>query len=480
MGSVPTIAADFDVNRIAIIGAGPAGLAAAKYLRAQKAFSEIVIFEQHDKIGGIWNYSPLTQSSVTVPQDSPYVAPDAPIRPGKDAAPIFTSPMYERLHANIPGSLMNFVGQKFPEDAWVFPQREVIQEYLWKYGEDVKELVKFCYEVKKISLTPKDGRDKWTVEAHSTIDDSTITDIFDAVVVANGHYTTPYIPDFKGAREFNAAYPGVISHSKQYRTPEPFKDKKVVIVGNGPSGLDLALQINGACKKPALVSVRQPTSPERLKHTGCEDVAEIDEFIVEGRAIRFKDGRIERDIDAVVVCTGFFFSYPFFPDLQHKLVTTGRGVHGLYQHLFHIQHPTLVFPALNMKAVPWPLSEGQAAVFSAVWSNNLPLPPKAEMQAWTDELEKTAENDALHVFGPNGDGLYINELHKWAMQAKFLGQEPPVWNHELMWQRSVFIEAKLRFEQLGCKAKTLEEIGFHYEPPKSAEAPSAEEQHEAL
>ncbi|CAM1508333.1 Fc.00g051810.m01.CDS01 [Cosmosporella sp. VM-42] len=461
MGSVPPTT--FAVKRIAIIGAGPCGLSAAKYLRAQNAFSQIVIFEQQDEVGGIWNYSPLAPETCTVPQEDPFVAPDEPLRPRSDAVPIFPSPMYERLHANIPGRLMTFTDQKFPDDAWVFPQRELIEEYLHKYGEDVRELVKFCYQVTRVTLNQQDGHDKWEIEATSTRGERGISDTFDAVVVANGHYSTPLIPEMKGAREFAEAYPGVIRHSKQYRTPRPFKDQKVVVVGNGPSGLDIALQINTECRKPGLISVRQPTSPERLAHIGCEEVAEIEEFLVDKKAVRFSDGRIETEIDAIIFCTGFLFSYHFLPSLQHKLITTGRGIHGLYKHLFHIQHPTLAFPGLNMKAVPWPLSEGQAAVFSAVWSNNLQLPAKEEMEAWSQNLEE-AKGEALHVFGPLGDGHYINELHDWAKQAKFLGKEPPYWDDELMWERSIFVEAKLRFEQLGCKAKTLEDIGFHYTP----------------
>ncbi|KAF7561306.1 hypothetical protein G7046_g2836 [Stylonectria norvegica] len=462
MGSYPP--ASFDVKKIAIVGAGPSGLAAAKYLKAQNAFEEIVIFEQLDKLGGIWNYSELAPETCTVPQEDPFGAPDKPIRPRPDAAPIFTSPMYDRLHANIPGSLMNFKDQKFPDDSWVFPSRTTIQKYLHDYGEDIKDLVRFSFQVNSITLNPQDGHDKWDIEAQSTTSSEVIVkETFDAVVIANGHYSTPFIPDMKNITEFNRVYPGVISHSKQYRTPYPFKDKKVVVVGNGPSGLDIALQINEECRKPALISVRQPTSPERLAHSGCEEVAEIDEFLVDQKGIRFKDGRVETNIDAVVICTGFLYSYPFLPGLQRKLVTTGRGVHGLYKHLFYIQHPTLVFPGLNMKAVPWPLSEGQAAVFSSVWSNQLLLPTKEEMEAWSQELEQK-HDDALHYFEPLGDGFYINELHDWAMKAKYVAKEPPQWDDELMWQRSIFIEAKAAFEKLGCRAKTLGEIGFVYEP----------------
>jgi cation diffusion facilitator CzcD-associated flavoprotein CzcO len=48
---------DFSVNRVAVIGAGPCGLAAAKYLSAQKAFDTVVVYERQTEVGGVWNYS---------------------------------------------------------------------------------------------------------------------------------------------------------------------------------------------------------------------------------------------------------------------------------------------------------------------------------------------------------------------------------------------------------------------------------------
>ncbi|KAF5553997.1 flavin-containing protein [Fusarium mexicanum] len=467
MGSL-TQPTSFDVHKIAIIGAGPTGLAAAKYLIAQ-GFEDIAIFEQQDHVGGIWRYYGLAPGTCPVPQEDPHCPPENPIRWNSTSAPIFTSPMYENLHANIPKEVMRFSDQAFPEDSKLFPERPMIEDYLVNYADDVKPLIRFCQRVERVALTVQDGRDRWEVETQSTINSGEITtDTFDALVVANGHYSIPYLPNMKNLKEFNEAYPGVITHSKQYRTPYPFRDSKVVVIGNGPSGLDIALQINQECRKPAILSVRHPTPPDRLAHSGCTETAEVEEFLVEEKGIRFKDGRVETDIDAIIFCTGFLFSFPFLEDLGHQLITTGRGVHGLYQHVFNIQHPTLVFPGLNMKAAPWPLSESQAALFSAVWSNNIELPSREAMEAWSQALEKQ-EGDALHVFGPNGDGYYINKLHDWIMEAKRPGKEPPYWNDELMWQRSMFLKAKARFEQLGCKAQTFEEIGFHYEPGAQAD-----------
>lgn len=466
MGSYPP--STFSVKRVAIIGAGPAGLSAAKYLVAQNSFDEVVIFEQQDEVGGIWNYTDLAPGSCPVPQQDPFCPPDKPIRLSATAPPIFTSPMYETLHANISKSVMQFSCQDFPEHARLFPERTMIHEYLVKYAEHVRPLIKLSKRVNRVTLGSRDGRDQWEVEAQSTTTNDITTDIFDAVVVAIGHYSTPFIPEMKNIKEFNEAYPGVITHSKQYRTPHSFQHKKVIIVGNGPSGLDIALQVNQQCRGPALLSVKKPTSPERLAHSGCEEVAEIEEFLVEEKGIRFKDGRIETDIDAIIICTGFLYSFPFLQGFDPNLLSTGRGVHGLYKHIFHIQHPTLVFPGLNMKAAPWPLCEAQAALFSAVWSNNVELPSKQTMQAWSHDRETVG--DALHVFQPLEDGYYINELHDCVTKANQPGKRPPYWNDELMWQRSIFLEAKARFEQTGCKAQTLEELGFEYEPTVSVSA----------
>ncbi|KAI9149189.1 Thiol-specific monooxygenase [Paramyrothecium foliicola] len=462
MGSLPI--KHFDVRKIAIIGAGPGGLCAAKYLKAQNTFNTIVVFEQENDVGGIWKFSDHAPEGCPVPQEDPFYPTDRPLPGPKTGAPVFPSPLYNKLHANIPGSLMRFSDLKFPSDAWVFPQRETIHKYLIQYAEDVRGLIKFRFQVKKITRQEEDGRDKWRVEAQSTVDDEHVNEAFDAVVIANGHYAVPFIPSMKNIEQFHAAHPSVITHSKQYRVPDTFKDKKVLVIGNGPSGIDIAAQINTVTPTPTLLSVRQATEPERLTHTGCEEVPEIEEFLADVQGVRFKDGRVESGIDAIVFCTGFLFSYPFLPDLRAELITTGRGVHGLYKHLFNIQHPTLVFPGLNMKAVPWPEMESQAALFSAVWSNNLNLPSVDEMREWNRQLEESA-GDALHVFPSLADGHYINELHDWVMRAPHVGKEPPYWDDEMFWQRKIFAEAKLRFEQGGCKATSLEELGFRYEAP---------------
>jgi hypothetical protein len=121
---------------------------------------------------------------------------------------------------------------------------------------------------------------------------------------------------------------------------------------------------------------------------------------------------------------------------------------------------------LNMKSVPWPLAESQAAAFSAVWSNDLPLPSDDEMNKWSKELEET-QGEALHIYLELGDdGKHINEYYDWVNKATHVGKQPPHWGGELFWQRKLAPQAKTKFEEDGCRAKTLADLGYNYDPDK--------------
>jgi thioredoxin reductase len=453
----------FQVKKIAIIGAGPCGLSAAKYLKAQGVFDSIVIYEQQGETGGIWSCSKSRSKEDSFVDNKSFYSPDHLARQHHDPN-MFSSPIYNQLYANIPKSLMQFSDHPFPPKALLFPPRGAIEDYLLQYANEVRQFIKFNIQVRNIVPAFENGKTTWELEAVSISDNRIIRDNYDAVVVATGHYSVPFIPDMKNIKEFMDAYPSIISHSRDYRTPNSFKDKKTIVVGNGPSGTDIAFQINRTSIHKTMISVRTATPPARLAYMACEEVSEIEEFIINGRGIKFKDGRIELEIDSVIFCTGFLYDYPFLPNLRNKLITTGYGVHGLYKHIFCIDHPTIAFPGLNIKTPPWPLSEAQAAVFASVWSNNIQLPPTDMMKKWAEDLYEN-QGEELHIFRtPLSDALYINELHKWVRQSPLYGKEPPFCDDALLWQRSIFAQAKLRFEEDGCRAISLEDLGFCYDP----------------
>ncbi|KAK4189603.1 pyridoxal phosphate-dependent transferase [Podospora australis] len=459
----------FDVKSIAIIGAGPCGLAAAKYLTAQNVFERIDVLEQQSEVGGVWKYSSRTLDNHRVPQVSPECPPDLPLAGGNDTPPIFPSPMYEVLHTNIPRALMPFTDFPFEKDLLIFPSRQDVQDYLVKYSQDIRHLIKFSNQVEDVRLRQADGKDQWDVEVRSLKTQELTSAAYDAVVVASGHYSIVYIPEIKGIADFHKAHPEVISHSKYYRTPGPFTDKKVIVVGNAASGLDIAAQISKVSQKPLLLAVRTATSEANLAYSGAEEVPQIEEFLVDDRAVRFQDGRIEKNIDAVIFATGYLYSFPFLKSLEPPLVPDGRRVRGLYKHLFHIDHPTLVFPGLPMKVVPFPVSQSQAAIFSRIWANVLPLPSVEEMRRWEDE-EAENRGSNYHVWPVGGDSEYINSVYDWISRSGTPGKEPPHWSPELVWQRTIHMKAKLQFELEGRKAKSLEELGFEYRPDQEPNA----------
>jgi len=464
MGSVLRPPGIFDVKRVAIIGAGPSGLAVAKYLLAEHAFDKIDIYEQQSEVGGVWNYNSNITDNIPVPQTTPMMPLDEPVWLVGAAAPLFSNPMYDRLNTNIPKGLMKYSDQDFLPESLLFPTREDVQDYLVQYSQDVRHLIKLSTQVESLSHSRTDGQDRWCLTVRSTIDGKARENEYDAVVVASGHYSVPFIPWVPEIQAFRAAYPSIITHSKNYRSPRSFIGKKVIVVGSGASGLDIGNQISLVCKKPLLNSVRS-SEPLKLGSENKEEVPPIAEYLIQERGVRFEDGRIEKDIDAIVYCTGYLYSYPFLKSLKPPIVTTGRRVIGLYQQVFHISHPTLVFTALSQKVIPFPLSEVQGAVISKVWSNKLVLPGKEEMEAWEKKrVAELGDTTNFHVLGFPKDADYINELHDWAGSAEDgFSKEPPYWDEKQRQTRAVFAEIRKRFVESGGKAKTMKELGREFE-----------------
>jgi hypothetical protein len=452
---------------------------------AQNVFDTIDIFEQRAEVGGVWHYTP-GPPEVPVPQPSPPDGrPETPLPSEdndgdgdqkKDRAPMFPTPMYDQLFTNIPRPLMRFSDLPITQGSLIFPSRQDILDYLKVYAQDVRHLIRFSTRTQDVRLeSGPDGKDRWTVDIECLRTGELLrAGTYDAVVVASGHYATVYIPDIPGLREFHVAHPGVILHAKQYRTPAPFTNKKVIVVGNSASGIDIAAQTSRVSRGPLLLSVRSPTPPQNLEHTGAVEMPPIAEFLPgSSRAVRFTDGRVESEIDAVIFATGYLYDLPFLRTLTPPLVTSsGRRVQGLYDHLFHIDHPTLAFVGLPIKVTPFPLAETQAALVARTWANLLPLPSKEEMRRWEKEEEEVVRNGRspgnFHVWAEGRDISYISGVYERLERSGTPGKKPPHWGPEQVWQRKICPQAKLRFEQGGRTARTLEELGLVFDPDADA------------
>lgn len=77
------------------------------------------------------------------------------------------------------------------------------------------------------------------------ISNHTENHLYDAVMVCNGHYTIPAIPEIHGVENFQ----GRQSHSHNYRSPESYAGRRVLVLGAGPSGVDISKQIAAVAEK---------------------------------------------------------------------------------------------------------------------------------------------------------------------------------------------------------------------------------------
>ncbi|ERT02088.1 hypothetical protein HMPREF1624_00385 [Sporothrix schenckii ATCC 58251] len=512
----------FAVRSVAIIGAGSSGLTAARYIQEQGVYDRVVVYEQRSEVGGIWNYSSRPTDEEHIPQESPYFRPDAPLQPedGKTGAPEFSTATYDELYVNIPHHLMGFTdmairdvheanhpGEPLP----IYPHRRTIAEYLISYSQDVRHLIRFNTKVDNVRLLRRprnwqrigtngattratdDYVDSWEIHSSDTRSGTPTVETFDAVLVAQGHYDITYVPAIANIEAFDEAYPGTLTHSKRYRNPAPFRGKKVIVVGSSASGLDISTQIKTVTKE-LYMSVRTPVISDLFKKlTGAEEVPPIQEFLVEERGVRLTDGRVLRDIDAVIFGTGYLFSLPFLQQAKPTeaeaqdtvnglgaMLSNGRRIHRLYDDMFHIDHPTLAFLCLPMMVVPYSLTQAQAAVVSRVWANTLDLPTTEEMNEWEREAEKV-RGPTFHKWKHNDDGVYINACYERIMHGPQsatarAGKEPPHWDDRLVWMRAITLFGKVKFEEGGQKATSLQELGYFYEEnwkEKQAEAEAA-------
>ena len=449
-----------------------------RYLLAEKCFEHIDVFEQQSTIEGTWNYTtPNDEDTYEIPQTNPFQPLEHPSwRTSGESGPLLqvTTPMYDRLDTNIPHPIMQFSDKPFPKETPLFPSRQTVTAYLNEYASDIKHLLSLYTQVVDVRLKSSD-RDIWLVQTKNLITGSNIIAEYDAVAVCSGHYTVPYVPRIKGLEKWAKSYPGNVGHSKLYRSPEPFRSKKVVVIGNSASGFDIASQISTVSTTPLIVSQRS----ESLLAVAEDDQAEslvkhgplIDEFLDPEtchRGIRFVDGHIEQDVDEVLFCTGYLYSFPFLPSLHSKFITDGMRVHRVYQHLFFTEHPSLAFLGLPIRVLPFPLSEAQASVVSRVWSGRLDLPSEKEMLQWEETtITENGDGRAFQSFKFPKDLNYHNVLCDWASQAEgALGKSAHRWTEKDAWMRERIAAMKIAFSQHSEEKehiKTAKDLGFDFD-----------------
>ncbi|KAF2637373.1 thiol-specific monooxygenase [Massarina eburnea CBS 473.64] len=473
------------VKNVAVIGAGPAGLAAIKYLKAENYFDRIVAFDQRDEVGGVWNYtgavSESNQPDFTIPRTKPagvVERPSTTISATGEEKRVFTSPIYDSLETNIPHTLMNYSDKKFPQDCPLFPPFAVVKQYLEEYASEIKEFLKLGTQIIEVQPIQEEGEKvtRWKVTYIDLATSIRSTEIFDAIVCASGHYSDPFIPHIPGISEFNDNHPNVISHSKYYRKPEEFANKRVIVIGHSASGIDISSQIS-AVAAHVIISEKEKPAAIHMETDSITYRPEISEFIHENRTVRFVDGHIESDIDSIIFCTGYQYSFPFLKGLNPPAITTGERTKYTYQQIFYFPQPTITFLTLPQRIIPFPVAEAQSAYIARVFSGRLTLPTFADMQAWEDGVvAEKGDGKFYHNLQFPQDAAYINMLHEISMSAEVIesrglvnrghGKIPPFWDEEARWTRQRFPMIKQAALNLGEERRNvrcLRDLGFDFE-----------------
>uniref|UniRef100_A0A2P2M771 Flavin-containing monooxygenase n=1 Tax=Rhizophora mucronata TaxID=61149 RepID=A0A2P2M771_RHIMU len=356
---MPTALSQNISRRVAVIGAGAAGLIASRELRREG--HSVVVFERDNQVGGTWVYNPQ-------------VEPDPlSLDPNR---PVIHSSLYKSLRTNLPREAMGF--KDFPfiakndkeRDPRRFPGHREVLRYLQEFATEfeIEEMVRFETEVVQVGFL--EDEKKWKVRFKKKgCDDDAEEEIHDAIVVCNGHFTEPRV----------AEIPGKQLHSHNYRDPEPLQDQVVILIGFSSSGFDISKEISGVAKEVHVVS-RSVADETYEKQPGYDNMwlHSMIEFAHKDGHVVFRNGRVVR-ADIILHCTGYKYHFPFLQ--TNGLVTVDDNRVGpIYKDVFPpIFAPSLSFVGLPWKVLPFPLFEFQSKWIAGVLSGRIVLPSQEEM-----------------------------------------------------------------------------------------------------
>ena len=193
--------------RVCLVGAGACGLAIARALRRRGVAYDQV--ERHADVGGIWDQA----------------------NPG--------SPIYDSVHINSSKTMSAFHGFPMPADFPDYPGHRKMLAYIKAFAEayDLQRDIRFGVSVERV--VKENG--KWQVE----LSDGS-SGRYDAVVAATGFAWHPRLPAWPGT------FDGALIHSSKYRSAEQLHGKRVLVIGAGNSGVDVACDAALSAARAAL------------------------------------------------------------------------------------------------------------------------------------------------------------------------------------------------------------------------------------
>jgi cation diffusion facilitator CzcD-associated flavoprotein CzcO len=203
-------------TQVFVVGAGPAGLAAAAV--AHRAGLEVEVLESTDAVGASWRSH------------------------------------YDRLHLHTTRGLSGLPGIPIPERMGRWVARDDFVFYLEDYARGIDVPIRFGVRLERIDHSARGWRlttNRGPVEAG-------------LVVVATGYNHTPRLPAWPG----NKGFTGELVHSSTYRNPAPFRGRDVLVVGAGNSGAEIAADLVEGGAGKVWISIRTPPNIVRRDNPG--------------------------------------------------------------------------------------------------------------------------------------------------------------------------------------------------------------------
>ena len=472
---------DRHIRLVAVIGAGISGVCATAHLLKQGL--DVKLFERSSIAGGVWHLDTRPAHDPSYPNEKPslgdYVRspsgqysyetpPRTPERVQEDKVTQNTKvsarawadieishappgPCYGGLKNNVSLPLMKTSLGDWPETLGDFVSQSHLEEYIQAIAESTRanDVAEYHTRVEEVVKVPTES--KWRVRT-TTLRKLKLLDevslkiveqqrIFDAVVVASGHYNMPRIPDIPGLKVWKARFPDRVWHSKRYRTPAIFKGQRVLLIGAGVSSTDIAKEsegIAGAMYQSSrggdldLPTMMLPPGTTRIggvQSFELDDATsyhETSEGHLPGR-VRLNNGSYLCNIDQVVLCTGYITSYPFLSQYhaddtemeevdENTLVTReGSMLHNCHKDIFHIPDPTLAFVGAPYHIATFSLFDFQAQVVARVFAGRAQLPSKELMrEEYRAKIAARGLGRDFHSLrGEGEEPAYVSDLVDW-------------------------------------------------------------------